>query len=188
MSSQTPSPIITAAKTTSDLQGIVALQRQNLPVHISQQEALEQGFVTLQHDLDLLQAMNQPHPHSIAKCDDQVVAYALVMLPKWVERIPALVPMFEQIEQNPWHGQVMTTHDFVIMGQVCVAKQWRGQDVFAALYDHLCATLQGHFSHLITEIAGHNSRSLRAHEKVGFEPWLTYHDGPTEWHIVIRPL
>ncbi|WP_223789166.1 GNAT family N-acetyltransferase [Marinicella meishanensis] len=188
MSAPEQQPIYTAAKTTGDLQGILDLQAQNLPAHISQDEAQDQGFVTLQHDLALLQAMNSPHPHSIAKLGDQVIGYALVMAPHWEARIPALTPMFQQIEQAQWHGRPINADQFVIMGQVCVAKAWRSQGVFGALYEHLCAGLKGHFPFLITEIASHNTRSLRAHEKVGFAPWVVYADGPTQWHIVLRRL
>lgn len=56
-------PTYGPALSKADLQGILALQQQNLPSALSPEE---QGFVTVRHDLPLLRKMNTPHPHRIA--------------------------------------------------------------------------------------------------------------------------
>ena len=41
-----------------ELEQILDLQQRNLPKNISQEEREKEGFVTVEHDLDLLRAMN----------------------------------------------------------------------------------------------------------------------------------
>ena len=179
---------ITTAKSTQDIEGILSLQKKNLPRNISAAEAASQGFVTVDHDHDILAAMNQKHPHIIAKADNEVVAYALIMLREFADRIPVLVPMFERIEQLFYQNEPIRPEQYFIMGQVCVAKSHRSMGVFPALYNGMQQQMKPHFDYIITEIAAHNTRSIRAHEKVGFETIDIYPSQGVEWHIVILPL
>ena len=180
--------LVTTAASDKDIQGILNLQKQNLPRNISVDEAASQGFVTVDHDFDTLKDMNQDHPHIIAKDQDQVVAYALVMLRKFSSRIPVLVPMFNRIEKLQYRGQMISPEQYFIMGQVCVDKPYRSLGVFAALYTHMREQMKAHFKYIITEIADTNKRSLRAHEKVGFTTIETYTSDGTVWHIVLLEL
>lgn len=179
---------ITRAGSDADLQGILQLQQANLKNNLNEGEQHQQGFVTLRHDLPLLRQMNQPHPHVIATCGDQVVAYALVMMPHMAHHIPELKPMFARIGQQSWHGKPLTPDRYAVMGQVCVAKAHRGSGLFAQLYQHYAQALRPHVDCVITDIASHNLRSLRAHEKVGFTTLDSYQDEGTTWHIVLLDL
>ena len=179
---------ICLAKSDADLQGILQLQQANLKTNLTSEERQQQGFVTLQHDLDLLRQMNHPHPHVIAKSGHQVVGYALVMMPQMAEFIPQLTKMFARIGEHPFKGKPLTVDRFAVMGQVCVARRFRSSGVFAQLYDRLADSLRAHVDCLITDIAAHNTRSLRAHEKVGFTTLDTYPDDGTTWHIVLLDL
>ncbi|MEL6721505.1 MAG: GNAT family N-acetyltransferase [Bacteroidota bacterium] len=174
----------TTASTTQDLQQILALQQVNLSKNISKEESRAQGFLTVEHDFDILKAMNDACPHVIAKVEDQVVGYTLVMLEQFKDRIPILVPMFEKVNQLEWKNRVVGNLQYFIMGQVCIAKDWRGQGIFSGLYQHMKLALADRFDCIITEVATRNTRSMRAHEKVGFEV-LEIYDGETEeWAIV----
>ncbi len=179
---------ITSAKTEQDISDILKLQKQNLAKSLSSEEANSQGFVTVDHDFDILRAMNSPHPHVIAKDQDQVVAYALVMLRKFSSEIPVLTPMFNRIERLKYQDQLITPDQYFIMGQVCVAKPYRSLGVFAGLYAHMREQMKAHFKYIITEIADTNTRSIRAHEKVGFTTIDTYTSDETVWHIVLLDL
>ena len=59
------------------------------------------------------------------------------------------------------------------MGQVCVAKEFRGQGVFHQLYAAHKSLLSKQYNYCITEVSTRNLRSLQAHFVVGFE--LLYH-------------
>jgi hypothetical protein len=178
-------PHISLAQSDADLQGILELQQANLKTNLSPAEQQQQGFVTLRHDLQLLRLMNDPLPHVIAKCKAQVVAYALVMMPSMASHIPELQPMFDRIARLTFKGQAITTDRYVVMGQVCVAKPHRSSGLFTALYDRLATSVRPHVDCVITDIAAHNQRSLRAHEKVGFSTIDTYPSDGTTWHIVL---
>ena len=181
-------PTFTTAK-PADLQGIINLQAANLPVAISAKEAKDQGFVTVQHDLAILTQMNTPYPHIIAKDADQVVGYTLVMERRFGAKIPVLVPMFELINTLHFEGQSLAESTYFVMGQVCVAKNHRGQGVFAGLYQLLAQQMNAHFDYCITEIAKRNTRSITAHAKVGFQNIHEYTAPNGEiWVIVLLDL
>ena len=173
------------AATAADLPQILALQQRNLPVAISDEEARQQGFVTVQHDLPLLSEMNTPYPHQVAVADDRVVGYTLMMQRAFAQRIPVLVPLFERIDGLHWQEQPLTSLDYFVMGQVAVDKAYRGQGLFDGLYRAMAERLLPPFQLIVTEIATRNTRSLRAHARVGFKVLQRFvaPDGE-DWSIV----
>lgn len=175
---------ITQAGNDADLQGILTLQQQNLTVNISTEEAVDQGFVTVVHDLDILRRMNDAGPHTIAKDGEKVVGYALTMLPQFRDDIPVLMPMFERLDHLRWHGRLFSELPYFVMGQVCVAKECRGMGVFDKLYSGLKKFNAAQFEVVATEIASRNTRSMRAHARVGFETLLEFEEDGEVWVIV----
>jgi hypothetical protein len=178
-------PIVTQAASIADLQGILDLQQQNLPSNISAQEALEQGFVTVIHDIEILKSMNDVAAHTIAKDGEKVVGYCLSMLQQFRYKIPVLEPMFDMIDDLQWRGKSFRNVPYFVMGQTCVAKGYRGIGLFDRLYQGLKANFDTSFDVVVTEISIRNQRSWRAHQRVGFELVLQYNapDGET-WLIV----
>ncbi|MEM1216631.1 MAG: GNAT family N-acetyltransferase [Bacteroidota bacterium] len=171
--------------TTEELPLILALQRQNLARAISPAEALAQGFVTVEHDLALLTAMNCPHAHTIATAADGLAGYALTMTADFRDRIPVLDPLFSRLDQLEWRGHTVGDLSYVVMGQVCVAKKYRGRGVFTDLYRTMAARMGPYFEVIITEISERNTRSLRAHAKVGFADIHRYTDPQGERWVVV---
>ena len=169
-----------------DIRQILALQRLNLPANISEQEALQQGFVTVQHHEELLADMNRTEPQIIAKSEDQVVAYALVMLNEFAAKIPALVSLFEKLQTLSFQGKPLPEYNFYVMGQVCVAKSHRGQGLFDGLYQQHRRQMSDRYDFVVTEIATRNQRSLRAHARVGFQMIHQYTaTSGADWEIVL---
>jgi len=169
-----------------DLHGILTLQKKNLEENITPGELMEQGFVTVKHDLPLLQAMNTKYQHAIAKNNEQVIGYALVMLKDFAPNIPVLMSLFDQIDTLSFRGIFLKNKDYFVMGQVCIAKSFRGKGVFAGIYQILKNQMQSDFNYVITSISTRNSRSLRAHTKVGFQTIHTFFSEINEeWDIVI---
>ena len=176
--------VYSTAKSPEDLQQIMALQAQNLPQAVPAQEAATQGFVTVQHDLDLLAAMNEKYPHQLALAEGRVVGFALVMLPEFGDKIPVLVPMFRLLDQLEYRGTPLREQAYFVMGQVCIDKAYRGQGIFRELYEKLRRDMAPHFSLLVTEIATRNTRSLQAHAALGFRHLHRYTADGEEWDIV----
>ena len=177
----------TQAKTDDDLHQILKLQAANLPGNISIEEARSQGFVTVQHDFELLKLMNQPFPHIIAKDGEKVIGYTLVMLRSFADKIPVLFSMFEMINQTTFKGKSVNDSTYFTMGQVCIDKDYRGKGLFKNLYKAMKHHYIGDFQYLITEVSARNPRSLKAHSKVGFEDLKVFTDEITGevWHLII---
>jgi len=175
----------TVSENDVDLYGILSLQRSNLPISLSQEEALEQGFVTVMHDFSLLKRMNAPYPHIIARAGESVVGYTLVMLRELRHEIPVLVPMFAQIDKVSLDGLMLKDTRYFIMGQVCIARTYRGQGVFQCLYEEMVRRMSADVEYIVTEVSLRNPRSLRAHEKVGFRNVREYRSEDGEDWVIL---
>lgn len=167
------------------LQAILHLQAANLPRNLTKAEAAAQGFLSVEQDIDLLRKMNEPYGHTVALDGNKLAGYALTMTTDLEERIPFLAPFFQSVKDLDWQGVPLRETPHVLMGQVCVAKAYRGQGVFGRLYQKMRQRMASHFNVIITEISAHNTRSLRAHEREGFEVILAY-DAPDghPWVVV----
>ena len=74
---------------------------------------------------------------------------------------------------------------YILMGQVCVAKDYRGQGVFEGLYRKMQERMAPYFDLIVTEISERNARSLRAHEKVGFVEMTRFQAPDGERWVVV---
>jgi hypothetical protein len=168
------------ASTLDELEQIRTLQLQNSSQNITSEEKLQEGFVTVQHTVALLEQMNTACAHIIAKDEEKVVGFALVMLSSFRNEIEVLIPMFERIDSLIPAGK-----SYVIMGQVCVDKNYRKQGIFRGLYDFYRTQLQQEFDFLITEVAAINLRSMSAHEYIGFKTIDSYDEDSIVWNIML---
>jgi L-amino acid N-acyltransferase YncA len=153
---------IELATTITDLEQIIELQRVNHADVVHGDERNSQGFVTMRYDVAELQAMAGPYRHVVAKAGGQVAGYCLTMLRESRAAFPFLMPIFDTMDAAT-RGQ-----SYFVMGQVCVAKSLRGSGAFALMYRGMREQMQGRFDQIATDISIHNTRSLRAHQKVGF--------------------
>ena len=176
---------LTTVETKEELQEILELQQRNLIQNIDEVEMQTQGFVTMIHDLDVLQQMHDLAPSVIAKDDKQVVGYALVMLRECRELFPPLEPMFENLDHLEYRNNPLSEYRFYIMGQVCIDKKFRRTGLFDRLYQKHKEMYSEKFDFIIAEVSTRNQRSLRAHERVGFEIINTYSDDVDEWAVVL---
>lgn len=175
----------TVVTSTDELQQILALQQCNLKQHVSEDEKREQGFVTMQSNLPMLEVMHALEPSVIVKDGDRVIGYALVLLPEGRHLFPDLDPLFQLFDTLEWKEQPLSHYRFYIMGQVCVDKDYRGQGVFDLLYQKHKELFQHRYDFIITDVSSNNTRSLRAHERVGFTIIYTYRDVLDEWKVVL---
>ena len=175
---------VTTATTDAHLEGILALQRRNHVNAVARQVQDREGFVFVEHTLPMLQRLAAASPQAIALHEGRVVGYCLSMLPSLRHEVPVLAPMFWQFEHCQIRGRPLTAHRYVVGGQVCVDRDFRGQGLLARLYDQLRASLAPACDLCVTEIATRNVVSVRAHEKMGFEAIAHYDDGKEAWVIV----
>ena len=172
------------SQSTTDLEGILSLQRENLSATLSQEEKDEQGFVTVPHTLGQLETMHSIAPHVLAKENGQVVGYALAMTLASRGVVPLLTSLFDNFEKLEIAGKKVTSYRPMVVGQVCVGKSQRGTGLFDKLYTAYKEQYAATYDFAITSIALSNYRSLAAHQRIGFKIIHTFQDSLNPWAIV----
>ncbi|HLW29463.1 MAG TPA: hypothetical protein VKX29_01290 [Brumimicrobium sp.] len=173
-------------KNKSDLEGILSLQKANLKKNLSKEEIEKNGFVTVDHDWDILETMSEIEPHAIAKDGEKVVGYVLAMTKESRFDIPLIFPMFDEFEKIIYKGKVISEFDYMVVGQACTDKNYRGKGLIGNCFKVYKEAFSERYDFSITEIATSNLPSLKAHKKVGYEIIHTYTDADqNEWLIVL---
>lgn len=169
-----------------ELKGILSLQKANLWENMSPEEIANEGFVTLHHNLNLLKRLNSIEPHLVSKDEGKVIAYVLTMTKKSREEISDLFPMFKEFDKTLYEGKLISEYNYMIVGQVCVDKNYRGSGVFDQIYSAYRKVYSPKYNFAITEIDAANQRSLAAHKRIGFKVVHEYHTRTGKhWFIVI---
>ncbi len=176
---------IKLAQEVSELEGILALQRRNLKRCLSDAEADEQGFLIAEYDLAYLQHMQAQRPSVVAVDDGQIVGDALVVTQEVRKGLPFISDLFDEIDRISYRGTLLVGTDYVVVGQLCVDKDYRGQGLVDRLYACFRASLERHYRFGVTDIARANRRSLKAHQKVGFEVIHAIEYEGRTWDVVL---
>jgi hypothetical protein len=183
--------LYTTIQSDTDIAAILALQATNHVTNLATEEMARDGFVTVRHDPEVLFAMNRAYPSVIAKDGAILAGYCLVMPRAFRADIPILEPMFQMLDTLSWKGRPLPGNPrWFVMGQVCVAAEYRGQGVFDGMYAQLRIHCRNDFDFTVTEVAERNQRSLRAHHRVGFETFHVYNDALTgeTWRLIALEL
>ena len=167
---------------------ILQLQKQNLFSAISQEQQAQQGFVFAEHTVPLLKMMAAQLPQVIAVSNGEIIGYNLAMPVSMKDEMPSLVPMFTEFGRSKYKGKPLSAYSFIVGGQVCVAKDFRGQGLLRRLYHETRDRLSSDYQLCVTEVAARNSVGLKAHQKMGFEVVSTYHDEKELWKVVVWDL
>ena len=178
----------TIVSSTDEVHQIYELQAANLPSALTPDTMASQGFVTVRHELDVLERMNASAPGIIAKDAGRVVAYALVMPREFAPDVPILQPLFQMLDALSWRGVLLRDQPrWFVMGQICIAEGYRDRGIFDGLYRAMAEEYGDRYDFTITEVAARNTRSLRAHGRAGFQPLHVYRHATTgeEWHVIL---
>jgi hypothetical protein len=180
--------ILDVASTEQHFEQILQLQKRNLYSSLSEEQQAQQGFVFAEHTIELIKMMAAHLPQVIAVSNGNVIGYNLAMPASMKNVMPSLVPMFTQFERSQYKDRLLATYHFIVGGQVCVEKDFRGQGLLSRLYHETRNRLPSGYQLCVTEIAARNHVSLQAHQKMGFEVVSTYHDGKELWKVVVWDL
>ena len=100
--------------------------------------------------------------------------------------IPVLAPMFNIFDTILFKGKIVSAYNYMLIGQVCIDKNYRGQGIFDNCYSVYRKYYCDKYDFAITEIASTNFRSRKAHKRIGFEELHSYlSPDKTEWIVVI---
>ena len=176
----------TIAKTQTDLEGILSLQNKNLSQRLTKEEIESQGFVTVKHNYDQIKKLNHLEKHLIAKDAEKVIGYVLAMTKESKTELPILIPMFDIFSKLLYLGKIIADHHFIVVGQVCIDKNYRSRGIFDQCYQQYKNYYRNKYDFAITEIVSTNTRSLKAHKRIGFEEIHSYKSPDNiEWIIVL---
>ena len=176
---------VTRVSRPDEIMGIRDLQALNLKQNITADEAIDQGFLTAAYTIEYLEEMNAASPSIIAKDGDKVVGYALVATKDIRKGHDLIEGLFDAIDACEYNGKSLEDINYVVVGQLCVAKEYRGQDLVQKLYGHFRDCLSNEFTYLVTDVAQANVRSLKAHKKRGFKVINELIYGGFGWDIVL---
>ena len=178
--------VYTTSKSDEDLLGILELQRKNHSTNLTSEEISTQGFLTVIHSLENLRNLHTIQPHIICKHHRKVIAYLLAMTENSKNEIPVLVPMFEVFNSILFREKSISGYNYIVVGQVCVDKNYRGQGILDRCYTEYKYHLKDKYDFAITEISGRNLRSINAHKRIGFSEIFKYTSSiREEWSVVI---
>lgn len=168
-----------------ELLQIHELSQKNLRLNVDEETRRQEGFVTWLYSLPLLQKMHQLAPSVIAKDGQELAGYALTTLKASKEFHPDLAQLFRNLDVVDYAGHPLSSWRFYCMGQICVAREYRRQGVVNLLYQKHRELYGSHYDFILTEISTSNVRSMKAHQKIGFQTIYTYRDALDEWNVVV---
>jgi len=93
--------------------------------------------------------------------------------------------LFYQIDKLSVRSKKLENADYVVVGQLCVAKSHRGQGLSQKIYAFFKDALSPKYEYCLTDVDDQNPRSLSAHLKTGFEIIGAIEYGGSKWQIVL---
>ena len=177
--------VITRARSKTELEAIAALQQANLKKNITPEEAAGQGFLTAEYSLQVLEEMHLQEPAIIALDGDKLAGYALVTTKTIRDCHPLVTELFNAIDQLEYKQVPLKQLNYVVVGQLCVGKGYRGQGLARHLYNHFRDSLAEKYPYCLTDVATANQRSLTAHKHAGFKVIHNIEYSGLGWEIVL---
>ena len=177
--------IIKRVDSIAELEGIKNLQQENLKANLSEAESDAEGFVTAEYTLDFLRIMHEAEPSIIAKDGDVIAGYALVAVKSIASQHKLLDHLFSTIDDTIYNGAPLKDSRYVVCGQLCVKKNYRGMGLVQKMYQHFRDCLSGSFDYCVTDVVQTNQRSVKAHLNTGFQVISTLEFGSVYWDIVL---
>jgi ribosomal protein S18 acetylase RimI-like enzyme len=169
----------------SELEGIRNLQEANLKRNLTDEEAALEGFVTAEYTIEFLARLHSLVPSVLAKEEEQVVGYALAASTDIRNEHDLLGDLMNNIDHITYKDHLLKDSRYIVVGQLCVARDYRGLGLVHRMYDHFKSCLSKEYDYCITDVAADNPRSRKAHLKSGFRIIDTLRYGGVSWDIVL---
>jgi ribosomal protein S18 acetylase RimI-like enzyme len=179
--------MLTAKIVTTDkeIDQIYNLSKANLVSTLSADTKAKQGFVTWVYTPESLKAIHTVIPSVVIKDGEELAAYCLSLSPACVDIYPPMAGTHDTISKLLYNGRPLGQQRIYYCGQICVAQEYRGQGLVDMLYQFHRQHFSPQFDLIATEISTANLRSLKAHQRTGFELIATVTENDGEWDIVL---
>lgn len=176
---------VSLVHSVQELSLISALNAENLKSGISEEEQATQGFVSWRYELPLLEALHRYAPSVVCTDGDQLAGYALTAPPESAAVHSELEALIKKIHDLPYEGCLLKQYRFYILGQLCVAKSYRGMGVVEQMYAYHREQFASTYELMVLTIATKNTRSLRVHERIGFRNIHFFDDHFGGWNVYV---
>ena len=172
-----------------DLPQIESLQRANLARNVDDAQKEKEGFVSVETDLPLLSQINRDIGILVAKADDKLVGYEMPLGLEHAAQIPLLDPFIKRFTQLDYEERKIRDSRWVIEGQICVSRDYKGLGISEELHKHFIDMLKGRYDLIITEISDQNPKSLHVHtKKLGMKVCDQYHAEGRNWFVLMQDI
>jgi hypothetical protein len=166
-----------------DYQGILNLQKENLLVNLSAQQA-EDGFLVIEMSEKQFDEMNRDLGVIVAESGNEIVGYLCGTSFGYSAQFPILQTMMGKLGELAIEGNRLTKENTFIYGPVCIAKSARGTGIVKGLYQALRESAVSRYSFCILFISDKNTRSLNAHLKIGMNRLGVFDFNNSLFHIL----
>jgi hypothetical protein len=161
------------------------LQLDNVRRNLGAEDAVKSGFLTAEYSVEFLESMHDICPSVIAKCGDDVIGYIIAYTKGMYGSHDLLDSLVEAANVVEYKESFLKDVDYILCGQLCVHKNFRGIGLSTRMYDYFRREFSGRYIYCITDVASDNVPSLRAHAKVGFKTVSSDNYGDILWHVVL---
>lgn len=151
-----------------DYVGMVALQEANLVGNLSNAERSD-GFLSAMFNASELAALNENLCVIVASDHDQVKGLLVASTTEFNSNVSLPSAMIARYPHAVFNGQPLSEWKSFIAGPVVIDKSARGTGAFAGMYQELLKQLPSEYDVAVTLVSLANGRSLRAHEKIGYQ-------------------
>ncbi|ANS87299.1 hypothetical protein VSVS12_03590 [Vibrio scophthalmi] len=155
--------MIFRSATANDVASLIQLQHDCYVDNLNQQQ-IHDGFLdAILTKSQLISAIKHQRAIYVAELDRQVVAMAVCAPWPYWHFSPMMRTVAHNIGQIEMQGCALTRSNSLLWGPVCVQHGYRGQGIFASLFEYARTQSSAQYRYIYTVIHQANRRSRSAH-------------------------
>lgn len=160
--------MISRKATLSDIEGILALQAQNLVSELSEEQKASNGFVTTPFTPELLDEIINLGWAFVTEIDGEIAAYLFGGSWPYYEKWPIFPYMTSRFPDWHFKNWEITTKNSFQYGPVCIDANHRGKKIINQLFEAMRTDFIKTYPLAATFINQANQVSTKAHLKLGW--------------------
>lgn len=157
-----------------DIPLVAALQEKYHVSTISDEDRPDGFVTTLFTDEQFARLIEEEDGLAIAADGERIVAYAMAASWQYWSQWPLFQYMIADLPNTVYLGQRLSTENSYQYGPICIHRDYRGTKVLPNLFEFSLRQMAPRYPILITFINRVNTRSYKAHKKLGLEVIKTF--------------
>jgi hypothetical protein len=169
----------------SDYEQLVALQEATLVSNLSDAEKAD-GFLSRTFTAEELKAMDTDLCIVVCENNGSVQGFLATGTLEYNGQFDLPSTMIARFNQVNYEDKLLSAWASFIAGPVAIDKSARGTGAFQGMYHELFRIIPEKYDLATTLISTVNTRSLRAHEKIGYESVDGFNWNNRDYIILVR--